>query len=158
MSEPAAAAAPSGDHGHGAGGHAAHPPTNYIRIWGILVVLLVISVAGPFLGIRWLTLITAFGIAIVKAYLVARNFMHINLERRFVVYMVVTMLVLMGIFLGGVSPDVMKHEGARWHNDAADAWVQKGLKEAPPEEGEEHEGHGKPVETGTHVAPEGEKH
>ncbi len=137
MSEPTAAA-------HDAA-HAAHPKINYVRIWGILTVLLAISVAGPLVGIRWLTLITAFGIAIVKAYLVAKNFMHINLERRFVVYMVVTMLVLMAIFVGGVSPDVLKHEGAReggpnnpahWENVAANAWVAKGLKEAPPEEGE----------------------
>jgi caa(3)-type oxidase subunit IV len=116
--------------------HAAHPKVNYVKIWAILTVLLAISVGGPFIGIRWLTLITAFGIALVKAYLVAKNFMHINLERRFVVYMVVTMLVLMAIFVGGVSPDVLKHDGDRWSNDAAKAWVAKGLKEAPPEEGE----------------------
>ena len=35
-------------------------------------------------GIQGVTLITAFGIAIVKAYLVAKNFMHINVEPRFV--------------------------------------------------------------------------
>ncbi len=140
-------AAPQGDTAHAAA-HPAHPPINYTRIWLILVVLLAVSVFGPLVGIRWLTLITAFGIALVKAYLVAKNFMHINLERRFVLYMVVTMLVLMGIFLGGVSPDVYKHEGARWSNDAARAWVNKGLAEAPAEEGE----HG-----GAH-APAGEHH
>ncbi len=134
------AAAPQGEHA----AHAAHPAINYTKIWAILCVLLVVSVLGPMIGIRWLTLITAFGIAIVKAYLVAKNFMHINLERRFVVYMVVTMLVLMAIFMGGVSPDVLKHEGARegaegskahWENVAAKTWVEKGLKEAPAEEG-----------------------
>ena len=45
-----------------------------------------VSVAGPMLGVKWLTLITAFGIAIVKAYLVAKNFMHVNVEQRFVAY------------------------------------------------------------------------
>ncbi len=153
MSESAAAAVPTGDQGHGAGGHAAHPKVNYVKIWGILCVLLAISVAGPFVGIRWLTLVTAFGIAIVKAYMVARNFMHINLERRIVVYMVVTMLVLMGIFMGGVSPDVMKHEGARWHNDAAENWVK--THDYPVEAKEP--GHGPNHQEGTHVAPEPEK-
>ena len=43
--------------------HAAHPPVNYIRIWQILLALLVVSVAGPFIGIKVVTLITAFGIA-----------------------------------------------------------------------------------------------
>jgi len=130
MSDPAPSAAVAHDASH------AHPKINYVRVWAILCVLLGISVTGPLIGIRWLTLVTAFGIAIVKAYMVARNFMHINLERRIVVYMVVTMLVLMGIFMGGVSPDVMKHEGDRWANVAAQQWVEKGLKEAPTEPGE----------------------
>ena len=132
MSEPttsAPAAAPA-DHGGG------HGHTNYVKIWGILCVLLVISVAGPFLGIRLVTLITAFGIAIVKAYMVARYFMHINLEKKYVAYLVGSMVVLMVLMVGAVSPDVMKHEGANWHNKAAADWVDKGLTEAPAEEGE----------------------
>ena len=50
----------------------AHP--SYVKIWGILVVLLVLSVLGPMAEIQWLTLLTAFGIAFVKAYLVIVNF------------------------------------------------------------------------------------
>ena len=46
--------------------HHEHP--NYVRIWAILLVLLIISVLGPMLEIRVVTLFTAFGIAIVKAY------------------------------------------------------------------------------------------
>ena len=52
----------------------AHP--NYVKIWAILLGLLAVSVAGPFLGIWWVTLITAFGVALVKAYLVSANFMR----------------------------------------------------------------------------------
>lgn len=89
-----------------------HP--NYFRIWAALVVLLAISIAGPFLGIRIVTLITAFGIAIVKAYLVARNFMHLNVEKRFAVYLLCTVLAFMGLLFSGVAPDVMKFEGTRW--------------------------------------------
>ena len=44
-----------------------HDHTHYIRIWAILCALLVVSVAGPMVGIRFVTLVTAFGIAIVKA-------------------------------------------------------------------------------------------
>lgn len=89
-----------------------HP--NYVKVWSALVVLLAISVAGPFLGIRIVTLITAFGIAIVKAYLVARNFMHLNIERRYAVYLLTTVLAFMLLFFAGVSPDVMKPEGHQW--------------------------------------------
>ncbi len=89
-----------------------HP--NYVKIWAALVILLVISIAGPFVGVRIVTLITAFGIAIVKAYLVARNFMHLNIEKRYVVYMLSTVLAFMLLFFSAVAPDVMKHEGTGW--------------------------------------------
>lgn len=121
-----------------------HPPahepshgghhTNYVKIWGILLVLLVISVTGPMLGIRVVTLITAFGIALVKAYVVARYFMHVNLERKWVAYMLVAMVALMALFVGGTSPDVMKHDGLRWENTAARSAVEKGLQESAHEE------------------------
>ncbi len=101
--------------------HAHHP--NYIKIWAILCVLLVISILGPMLGIRPVTLITAFGIAIVKAYLVAKNFMHITLEKRFITYMVMTVLVFVFLFFAGVAPDVMKHEGTGWEMPAWKAEV-----------------------------------
>lgn len=93
--------------------HAAHE-INYVKVWGILLVLLVVSIAGPFLGIKIVTLLTAFGIAIVKAYLVAKNFMHLNIEPRYAIYLLTTMLVFMLLFFAGVAPDVMKHEGRNW--------------------------------------------
>ena len=89
-----------------------HP--NYWKIWGVLLVLLAISIAGPFVGIRIVTLLTAFGIAIVKAYLVARNFMHLNIEKRYAVYLLTTVLAFMFLLFSGVSPDVMKQEGTQW--------------------------------------------
>ena len=96
-------------HDHGAG-HATHHG-DYVKIWGILVALLIVSVVGPMAGIRWLTLLTAFGIAVVKAYLVASRFMHINHAARYVTYMVVTTLVFMLLFFAGAAPDVMKEQG-----------------------------------------------
>ncbi len=97
--------------------HGTHQ-VNYIKVWGILVALLAVSVVGPMFGIQLLTLITAFGVACVKAYLVAKNFMHINLTPRFVPYMVVTGLVFMLLFFAGVAPDVMKAEGTGWEKPA----------------------------------------
>ena len=95
--------------------HAAeHTHPNYVKIWAILVVLLCVSVAGPMFGHKIVTLITAFGIAGVKAYLVAKNFMHINIEKRFIPYLVITMLVFMLLFFAGAAPDVMKKEGTQW--------------------------------------------
>ncbi len=119
----------------GARAHPRHHPS-YVRIWAILAILLVVSVTGPFLGIRTVTLITAFGIAIVKAYLVAKYFMHIGLERRFVVYLLVAMLAIMVLMVGGFSPDVMKHDGLRWENVGAKTEVGRG--EARANEGAHH--------------------
>jgi caa(3)-type oxidase subunit IV len=93
---------------------------NYVRIWAILVVLLAVSVAGPFFGHPVVTLVTAFGIAIVKAYMVAKNFMHINVAPRYVAYLVGTTLMFMLLFFAGAAPDVMKSEGTNWGKPA---WV-----------------------------------
>lgn len=125
------APAPAPPHGEG------HHPS-YVKIWGILVALLVVSVVGPMVGIRVVTLITAFGIAIVKAYIVAKHFMHVNLEKRWVAYLLLAMVALVVLFVGAVSPDVMKHDGRRWENTAAKSSVEKGLAEGA---GEEHGGH-----------------
>lgn len=104
MAEHAHAPAHSGGHGH----------TNYVKIWAILVVLLIISIIGPEFGIRIVTLITAFGIAIVKAYMVARNFMHLNIEAKWVGYILGAMLAFMLVFFGGVAPDVLESHGQNW--------------------------------------------
>jgi caa(3)-type oxidase subunit IV len=93
--------------------HSEHE-TNYVKIWAILLCLLVVSILGPFLEIKIVTLLTAFGIAIVQAYLVAKNFMHLNIEPRYAVYLLTTMLVFVLLFFAGTAPDVMKHEGANW--------------------------------------------
>jgi caa(3)-type oxidase subunit IV len=109
---------------HSEAAHIHHP--DYVKIWAVLVVLLIVSVLGPLTGIRWLMLFTAFGIAIVKAYLVAKNFMHVNLEKRWVTYLLVTSLVFLAILFSGVAPDVMRHQGLRWENYAAKKAVESG--------------------------------
>ena len=109
-----------------------HTHINYVRVWAILVLLLGVSVAGPMFEIKIVTLITAFGIAIVKAYLVAKNFMHINVEKRFIPYAVLTTLVFMVLFFAGTAPDVMKKEGTRWEKPM---WLNPPEAAAPAHEG-----------------------
>ena len=100
---------------------------NYKRIYFALLGLLVVSVAGPFLEILWVTLMTAFGIALVKANLVIQNFMHLKSEKRLIKWMLMTSLLLMGLMVAGVAPDVMNHEGNNWENLAAQAAVARGI-------------------------------
>ena len=94
--------------------HHSHP--NYVKIWAILVGLLVVSVLGPMLGIKAITLITAFGIAVVKALMVAAWFMHLNVEKKFVWYMLLGGLLFMVVLWAGLSPDIQATEGQRWKN------------------------------------------
>ena len=94
---------------------APHHETSYVAIWGVLCALLVVSVLGPMVvGVRFLTLITVFGIAIIKAYMVCRYFMHLNIEKKWVAYILGFMLALMLVFFGGVAPDVLEHDGLQW--------------------------------------------
>lgn len=102
-----------------------HP--DYRKIYFTLVVLLVVSVAGPFVGIVWITLITAFGIAVVKANLVIQNFMHLRWEKRLIKWVLISSLALMALFVAGVAPDVMRHEGQNWVNVAAADAVERGI-------------------------------
>jgi caa(3)-type oxidase subunit IV len=89
-----------------------HP--NYVKIWAILVALLIVSVAGSMSHIREVVLIAAFGVALVKAYLVAKNFMHVNVEKRWVPYLLLMCLLFVAILFAGVAPDVMKRSGLHW--------------------------------------------
>ena len=113
-------------------------PIDYIRVWTILLVLLVVSILGPMLGIPWLTLFTAFGIAVVKAYLVAKKFMHLDLEPRYVVYLLVTCVAFMGLFFTGTAVDVMRHDGHHWENVAAKKEVRRVLGEGAASEAAPH--------------------
>ena len=113
--------------------HTHHP--DYVKIWGILLVLLAISVLGPMIGIQAVTLITAFGIACVKAYLVAKNFMHINFAARYVTYLVATALLFMLLFFAGTAPDVMNSEGSGWEKPA---WKADAARYADGEHGVDH--------------------
>ncbi len=105
--------------------HGGHSPETYIRIWGILLGLLVVSIVGPMFGIRAVTIITAFGIAIVKAMLVASYFMHLNVERKMIWYLLIGMLLAMALFFSGSVADVMTGGGLRWTNRSAQELIQQ---------------------------------
>lgn len=96
-----------------------HSTKYYVKIWAVLMVLLFVSVAGPMLGNKIITLITAFGIAFVKATMVAAYFMHLNIEKKYISYILLTMLVAMGLFFIAVAPDVMNADGRNWTNQAS---------------------------------------
>ena len=127
--------------------HDEHSPAHYGKIAVILIGLAFVSYVGPMLGIKSLTLITAFGIALIKAYLVIKHFMHLTIEKVYVKSMLLTAVVFMFLFFAGTSADVMNHRGRNWENVGAQSEVKRALEAPPVEHGahggahESHEGH-----------------
>ena len=114
--------------------HAAHAHPNYVRVYWLLLALLCVSVIGPMFGIKVVTITTAFGVAAYKAYLVAKNFKHINVEKPFISYLVLTVVVFMLLFFAGTAPDVMKPEGTQW---VKPSWLDGSAHAAPAAHGSE---------------------
>ncbi|MFN8589728.1 MAG: cytochrome C oxidase subunit IV family protein [Candidatus Eisenbacteria bacterium] len=113
----------------------AHHHTNYVKVWALLLGLLVVSVVGPMAHIQVLTLITAFGIALVKAYIVAKKFMHLDLEKPIVHWVLALALVFMVLMYAGISPDVGRDKGQRWEKTS-------GWHHLPPQSEHESAGSG----------------
>lgn len=154
-------------HGHDGHGHDGHGPghahagphfpvSHYKKIYVWLIVLFFISAIGPEVSRRIFgegnlalafTLFTAFGIAFVKAYLVASNFMHLNIEKKIATMIITVALAFMLIFFFAVAPDVMKHEGERWVNVAAKQETARRI-EREGAHGEKMKGHGDHAEAG----------
>lgn len=95
--------------------HVHHP--NYVKVWALLVTLLVVSLIGSRSHVRAVLLVAAFGVAVAKAYLVAKNFMHVTIEKRWVPYLLVMCLLFLAILFAGVAPDVMKQSGENWNKN-----------------------------------------
>lgn len=85
-----------------------HGHPNYIVTWGILVALLVVSLALGHLGHKQLAITLIFMLAVVKAVMVLGNFMHLRYEPKVMWVMMLFALMCAGFFFFGVYPDVVK--------------------------------------------------
>lgn len=121
---------------------ASHSHPSYFKIYVMLLILFVISVLGPEVA-EWLhmegpsrlilVLITAFGIALVKAYYVLAYFMHLKFEKIYAPYILLSMVALLFVFFFGTATDAMMPEGKNW---------EKIYVEPEVAEGEGHDAHG----------------
>ena len=112
-----------------------------------------VSILGPELEIQIVTLITAFGIALVKANLVIRHFMHLSIEKPIIKWLLAASVVLIALMWSGIAPDVQNHEGHQWENLAAQAAVARGISEPGAEHEEEAETHVAETASVAGVAP-----
>jgi len=106
--------------------HAAHHGPSYFKTYVTLMVLMFTSLLGAWIGkeveILAITLISAFGIALIKAYLVAARFMHLNIEKRYIVYMLTTCLAFMFLFYTAIVSDIQGQTGTNWEKPQ---WVER---------------------------------
>lgn len=130
-----------------------HGDGHYIKIYLILLGLLIVSILGPELEIQIVTLITAFGVAVIKANLVVGHFMHLNVEKPIIKWILGASVVLMALMWAGVAPDVQNHEGYQWENLAAQAAVERGIEDPEDHGAEEAASHDGEALTAAAIGP-----
>jgi caa(3)-type oxidase subunit IV len=114
-----------------------HSVAYYIKIWAVILVLFVVSVSVAVLSEdRPLVLVTAFGIAIVQAILVAAYFMHLNVEKRYSWVILVSMLLALAMFYFGVKSDVNRPSGQNWVATDSMRLIKEHEGQQPMEHGE----------------------
>jgi len=97
-----------------AAGHDEHvhitPVDLLLKVWFALVVLTVVTVAVTRVDLGKLNLLTALGIATVKALLVALYFMHLRWDRPLNGVIFLTAIVFVAIFVGGALLDTLSYQ------------------------------------------------
>ncbi|EDY81845.1 hypothetical protein VDG1235_1465 [Verrucomicrobiia bacterium DG1235] len=126
-----------------------HP--SYFKIYLLLLGLFVVSVLGPeFADLAGLEkgpvrliiiLVTAFGIALVKAYYVLAYFMHLKFEKIYAPYILISMVALLFVFFFGTATDAMKSEGHNWKKIEVVLPEDEGFESHGDSHGEDHGDH-----------------
>ena len=78
---------------------------HYLMIWIWLLALVLLSVAAAAILPKTQAIVLIFAVAIVKALLVARNFMHLKNERAIIYALVLVPLAFVIILLFALFPD-----------------------------------------------------
>ena len=81
-------------------GHPLVPYSLYVKVWGTLMILTVITVTVSFVDMKQVTVLAACLIAAVKGSLVILYFMHIRFEQRLYTIMIMVVLVTYAVFIG----------------------------------------------------------
>ena len=57
--------------------------------------------------------------------MVAAWFMHLSTEKKYIHYMLYTMLIFMALFFAGVAPDIWNTDGSNWSNTSAKEIIEE---------------------------------
>jgi len=80
-----------------------------LAIWYWLMALVVVSVGAGAVLPKAEALLLVFAVAIIKALLVARNYMHLKHEKALIYALALVPLAFIIIFLIGMVPDFVYH-------------------------------------------------
>jgi len=94
-------------HGHSA--PMPHHKINYFLIFGILVVLTIVTVGVAFLNIQqeWIKVLLALTIASIKASFVALFFMHLKFEGKLIYFILAVPLTFTIVLICALIPDIV---------------------------------------------------
>ena len=82
---------------------------HYLVVWYWLLALVIASVAAASLLPKSQALALIFSIAIIKALLVARNYMHLKNENAIIYAIALVPLAFIIVFFFGLFPDFVSH-------------------------------------------------
>ncbi|MBU6427658.1 MAG: hypothetical protein KGR26_01480 [Cyanobacteria bacterium REEB65] len=93
--------------------------SQYWKTWAVLGALMLLSIASYFTGIKSLAIFTSLVVALSCTFVATTVFMHLSVEPRFIAYLCIVAVAVMGLFFALVAPDVLEHTGTNWQNIAA---------------------------------------
>ncbi len=82
---------------------------NYLLVWLGLVILVIVSIGASMTLPKRAALFVIFTAAVIKALLVAMNFMHLRYERRWLYTLALVPLLIVVILLFALFPDFVLH-------------------------------------------------
>lgn len=82
---------------------------NYLLVWLGLVILVIVSIGASMTLPKRAALFVIFTVAVIKALLVAMNFMHLRYERRWLYALAIVPLLIVVILLFALFPDFVLH-------------------------------------------------
>ena len=101
--------APRMTEAHGHSEPMPHHKVNYFLIFGILVVLTIVTVGVAFLNIQqeWIKVLLALTIASIKASFVALFFMHLKFESKLIYFILIVPLCFTVVLICALIPDII---------------------------------------------------
>lgn len=131
--------------GHGHDSHGDHVSSlgTYLTIYGVLIILTILTVAVSYMGLPGsMSIAAAMGVAVVKSFLVAGWFMHLKYDSKFNVLVFLSAFWFMACFFFFTLNDLSSRGNILQVNDNFGLRTEMGMKVARPATVVGHGSHG----------------